>query len=276
MKLKSKVFNPGKKKLRFIPWWLILIYVIAAGAVSLDIYFMQRVTSKDNTLSQGKWDTPTPKATQTPVSTPTPAPETAAPTATLQALPASVLLDVPFLPQAPHRVWDALHKETCEEASLLMVAHFLNQEPAGTMDEIDAELKAMVAYEEANGYKVDLTMQELSQIAQNYLGLRADIIQNLETKDATLIKLYLAQGYPVIIPAAGRMLGNPNFTPPGPIYHNLVIKGYDQSGFISNDPGTWQGESYRYGFETIWNAIHDWNPTDILKGTPQILVVKKS
>jgi hypothetical protein len=156
-----------------------------------------------------------------------------------------------------------------------MVVHYWNKAGAGTMDEIDAELKALVAYEDANGYKIDLTMPEMVQITENYFHMSGEVVSNLGNKDVSVIKQYLAEGYPVIIPAAGRLLGNPHFSGAGPIYHNLVLKGYDAEGFISNDPGIWQGKSYRYGFSTIWNAIHDWNPSDILQGTPQFLVVKQ-
>ena len=75
------------------------------------------------------------------------------------------------------------------------------------------------------------------------------------------IKTAIAAGHPVIIPSAGRELGNPNFTGEGPIYHNLVIRGYTADGkFITNDPGTRKGEQYVYEQSVIMNAIHDWVP----------------
>src|SRR3990172_1100789 len=39
-----------------------------------------------------------------------------------------VLLDMPFLVQAPFAVWDPLHEDACEEASLIMVKHFFHKD----------------------------------------------------------------------------------------------------------------------------------------------------
>ena len=39
----------------------------------------------------------------------------------------------------------------------------------------------------------------------------------------------------------------------------LVIRGYTAKGFITNDPGTRNGEEYFYTEEVLFNAIHDWN-----------------
>ena len=63
----------------------------------------------------------------------------------------------------------------------------------------------------------------------------------------------------IIIPAAGRLLGNPYFQTPGPIYHMLVIRGYNATEFITNDPGTKRGDGFKYKYQTLINAIHDWD-----------------
>ncbi len=72
------------------------------------------------------------------------------------------------------------------------------------------------------------------------------------------MKNELAKGYPIIVPMAGRDLGNPYFSGEGPWYHALVIIGYDKTSFITNDPGTRRGEHYRYKYDVLMNAIHDW------------------
>ena len=79
----------------------------------------------------------------------------------------------------------------------------------------------------------------------------------------------LARGNLVLVPANGIKLNNPNFTPPGPDRHMLVIKGYDlDSGeFITNDPGTRKGEGYRYKEEIIMGAITDYPTGDHLQMT---------
>ena len=86
------------------------------------------------------------------------------------------------------------------------------------------------------------------------------------------IKKEIASGRPVIVPAAGRILPNPNFTPPGPKYHMLVIKGYNSTQFITNDQGTRKGDGFVYTYNSLLNALHDWDPGDILNGRKAVLV----
>ncbi len=56
----------------------------------------------------------------------------------------------------------------------------------------------------------------------------------------------------------------------------IVIIGYDEENFITNDPGTVRGEEYAYNQDLIMDAIHDWNggKQTILSGQKALLVVK--
>jgi hypothetical protein len=187
-------------------------------------------------------------------------------------LPEKVLLDVPFTVQAPFANWDALHEETCEEASLMMVRYFRAKESFGSPQAVDDELKALVAWETGRGYTYDVTVRELLRIARDYYSMtsgRVIVDPSLEQ-----IKTELSQGRPVILPAAGRLLENPNFTAGGPPYHMLVIRGYDKDGFITNDPGTRRGEGFRYSFANLMDAMHDWsgNKATITSGAKAVLV----
>jgi len=74
------------------------------------------------------------------------------------------------------------------------------------------------------------------------------------------------------VPAAGRELGNPNFTDPGPLYHMLVVRGYTENNFITNDVGTRKGENYQYKYDVLMNAIHDWNGGDVNNGQRVVIV----
>ena len=40
------------------------------------------------------------------------------------------------------------------------------------------------------------------------------------------------------------------------------IKGYDEEGFFTNDPGTLYGKNYYYSYQTIMNSAHDWNGSE--------------
>lgn len=188
---------------------------------------------------------------------PIPEPETPPPAA--QTTPSGVFVDydVAFASQAPFGVWDDVHGETCEEAAMVMaVYHFRGQSlTAHTMEQA---LLSLVKWEGDHGYSIDLTTQETVAV----LGAYFDYQTTLHTDVSIVaIKAELDQGNLVIIPAAGRELGNPYFTDPGPIYHMLVVRGYDETKkeFITNDPGTRRGEAYRYSYQTLLSAIHDWD-----------------
>ena len=57
----------------------------------------------------------------------------------------------------------------------------------------------------------------------------------------------------------------------------LVVRGFTSDGkFITNDPGTYRGEGYQYDFDTVMNAIHDWNGgEEITQGKKVALIVIK-
>ncbi len=187
-----------------------------------------------------------------------------------EELPSIKQLAVPFTVQAPLGAWDALHEEACEEASLLMVVAARNNQLFGSAAGAEAQIQELVHWETAHGYSVDVTVSELSRIAAERFNLPT--ARMIENPTVEIIKQEVAAGHPVIVPAAGRLLGNPNFTPPGPIYHMLVITGYTETAFVVNDPGTKRGENYPYAFEHILNALHDWNPVDITLGAKKVLV----
>lgn len=170
-------------------------------------------------------------------------------------VPAKLELPVLFAQQAPFANWDEVHEETCEEASMIMAARYFKNQPL-TEAIMEEELQKILKWQEERGYKVDATAEETVRMLIEYFGLEASI-----TKEVTAdkIKYELSQGNLIIVPAAGRELKNPNFKQSGPIYHMLVIKGYNDSEFITNDPGTRKGNGYRYPYETLLGAIHDWS-----------------
>jgi hypothetical protein len=190
------------------------------------------------------------------------------------SVPDEFNLDVPFTSQAPFAVWDEVHQETCEEASAYMVAAYY----AGVTGRIDPEtadkeLLRLVALErERFGYFEDTTAAETAALIADAYGLRAEVELDPTADD---IRAHVAAGRPVIVPAAGRLLGNPNFTGEGPPYHMLVIRGYVGDRFVANDPGTRRGEAYVYSEAVIMNAIHDWTGSldTIESGQKAVLVV---
>jgi hypothetical protein len=188
-------------------------------------------------------------------------------------IPDSVALDVPFTSQAPILDWSAPYNETCEEAALLMAEYFLRGEKL-SVEVANRELLNLVAWENQNGYAVDADTDEVADFARSYFGRKATVYSGA---DATIdnIRRLLVAGFPVIIPAAGQLLGNPNFTGAGPPYHMLTITGFRGDTFITNDPGTHNGEDYEYPAATIDNVLHDWNGSKdtILSGRRAFLVI---
>jgi hypothetical protein len=184
-------------------------------------------------------------------------------------LPTEALITVPYTRQAPFSVWDALHEDACEEASLLMVKHFLDGTKISDKQSIDNEIIDLVNFEEENGYQTSITLDELNAISKNKYGISGVVKKNITNND---IKKEIAAGKPVIVGAAGKILPNPYFRNGGPIYHMLVITGYDNTNFITNDPGTMKGDGFKYTFSDLYNAIHDWDPTNIMNGQKAYLV----
>ncbi len=196
--------------------------------------------------------------------------------ATSQAVtadPPSVLIEVPFAPQAPFANWDPLHEEACEEMSLIMVHHFLEGTPL-SLDDAEKELQAMIAWEQKHGYADDVSIEQLGMIASHLYGYSVRVINDVTAEN---LRHELANGHPVIIPVAGRELQNPYFSGAGPLYHMLVVTGYTEDGFITNDPGTKRGEQYLYKTDVLLSAIHDWVGVkeEIAKGPKKALVIEK-
>lgn len=190
-------------------------------------------------------------------------------------LPEEINLAVPFVSQAPSKNWDAVHEETCEEASALMVNGFYQEKKYSRL-QMEEELQKIIAWEKENlGFFEDTTAEETARMMRELFGLKgAVVIYDITIED---IKKELAAGRPVIIPAAGKILPNPYFSNGGPLYHTLVLKGYTKDGkFISNDPGTnTLGENFTYDFEALYKAAHDWVPGgDILTGRKAMIVVR--
>lgn len=184
-------------------------------------------------------------------------------------------LSVPFTSQAPTGDWNQPFQDACEEASVLMVKEYYAKNTARVIDPSAAtkSLLEMVTFEDTTlGYFLDTTVAETAIFAEKMYGFaKSEIIS-----DPTIAQLKerLNKGEPIIVPAAGRLLKNPYFTAPGPVYHMLVIRGYTKDNkFIVNDPGTKHGEAYVYAFETIMNAMHDWDAKDVLNGKKVVLIL---
>jgi hypothetical protein len=212
-----------------------------------------------------------PENTELQVSEKQPEPEPEKKTA--KTLPAEVNLKIPFTSQAPHQNWEMPYQHFCEEASVLMAVSYVKNQTIAGPDDADAKMRDIMEFEiKQFGYHEDTNITETATILRQHFNLSKVAVVDEPT--VLQIKTALAEGKAVIVPAAGRQLGNPNFQSPGPLYHMLVIKGYRKNGdFITNDPGTRKGADYVYRADTLMNAIHDWNGGNVETGKKVMIVV---
>jgi hypothetical protein len=197
-------------------------------------------------------------------------------TGPISALPVKTYLPVPFLCQAPYANWSQPWQDACEEACIIMAISYVKGDPV-TRKSGNLEILEMVGFQvKEYGGHYDLNAEQIAKLMKDYYKYdRIRVRYDVKTQD---IKGELAKGNVVIAPMVGRMLGNPYYTPPGPVYHNMLFKGYDdRSGeFIANDCGTKRGRNYRYKYQVAYNAIHDWtgDKKTIAQGRKAIVVVK--
>ncbi|HBO60378.1 TPA: hypothetical protein DD449_01680 [Candidatus Berkelbacteria bacterium] len=176
------------------------------------------------------------------------------------AIPKEYLIrNVPFISQAPFANWDELHDEACEEASLVIIDYYLSGKDLNA-DLAEKEIKEQVNWElNFFGSHRDLNTNEVVTLAENYYNMHNLTVKKINSIDD--IKKEISQNHLVIVPAAGRDLKNPNYRSPGPIYHMLVVSGYDENHFITQDVGTKRGQNYIYDEDVLFDAIHDWTGT---------------
>lgn len=192
-------------------------------------------------------------------------------------LPKEILLKVPFTPQAPTGNWDELHNEACEEASVLMANAFFAGDTRSTLspNEAEKEIEKLTQWQQENlGYYLSIDSEEVARMTKEVYGLKAEVLR--EFSEDTLKKA-LSENKLVLVPVNGRLLGNPYFKQPGPIYHMFVIKGYNKDTFIVNEPGTKRGKDYQYSYQTIRGAIGDYDHSkkETVSSRPAIVIVSK-
>ncbi|OGH71709.1 MAG: hypothetical protein A2921_02880 [Candidatus Magasanikbacteria bacterium RIFCSPLOWO2_01_FULL_43_20b] len=195
------------------------------------------------------------------------------------ALPPQYFISVPFTSQAPEKNWEQPWQDACEEAAVLMLDAYYknyNLSPLFAKDEI---LK-IIKWEEERGWGSSIEIEKVRELVERFVLLNHTITTSLHhariVNDPTVenIKKFVANGQPVLVVADGKVLPNPHFRNGGPVYHALIIRGYTETEFITNDPGTQFGRGFKYKYKDLLNAIHDWNGGDVKNGKRAVLVVE--
>lgn len=185
----------------------------------------------------------------------------------------NINLNVPFTSQAPLGDWAQPWQDACEEASVLMVDYYYQNKSLPSKEEVSGILKEMVSWQESNwGGHYNLTIAKLAEYIKATFNYETETIENLTSEK---LKFYLDKGQPIIVPANGKKLANPNFKNGGPEYHMLVVKGYVDDKFITNDPGTRLGADFIYSSENLLDSIADWNAQEQKANGSKIGIITK-
>ena len=180
-------------------------------------------------------------------------------------------LPIPFISQAPE--WDRNQpwQDACEEASIILAAHYVKWVAIDAQKMKAEVLKLVDIQNELFGDYIDTDLRQTQQLYEAYFSGSTKI---LETPTVEQIQAELDAGHPIVAPLAWKMLRNRYYTDGGPTYHMLVIRGYDENGFYTNDVGTRRGENYFYPYDTFMSALHDLvRDGDITTGQKRVLVV---
>jgi hypothetical protein len=194
--------------------------------------------------------------------------------------PQIILLDVPFLAQAPLGQWEnPTYQDACEEASLLTAILWVRGVKSISREEVTEELKKFADFEiEKYNNFYDHSTADTAQIMKDYFDYyNIEVREDISTED---IITELKIGNLVIVPINGQILKNPFYTPPGPDRHMLPIIGYDfeTEEFITNDVGTRHGEKFRYKKDILGASIRDYSTghkEPILEIKKTMIIVKK-
>jgi len=194
-------------------------------------------------------------------------------------LPDKHLIKTAFIPQSPEKNWDQPWQDACEEASLLTVK-FYYQEQSPDVPTILSDYQQIFSYEIQNNWPHDINLSKMAQISKDMFKLNPQIINDPTVE---IIKKYIAKDIPIIVTANGKTLfaENKHFKSGGPWYHSLVILGYDDntSKFIVHDVGTQFGAYYKYSYAVLFDSLHDLPATglkeQINSGDKKILVLLK-
>lgn len=184
-----------------------------------------------------------------------------------EAAPRRVVLDVPFVPQAPGGAWDdPVLADGCEEASALMAVSWARQQPvdAGT---VASSIYGAASYEQFRfGTHVDTSAADTAALIRDYLG-HPNVSVRYDVGTAEL-RGALRRGSALVVPVDGTVLANPNYRGAVP-RHMIVLRGYDDDlgTFLVNDPGTAQGAGITYSVATVGAALRDYRTGEHLPVT---------
>lgn len=171
--------------------------------------------------------------------------------------PVSAVLSIPYSVQAPNNNWKVF-ENACEEDAVLMYHLYLDGDTRADIPvaEADPALRTMEHWQVVNwGAEKDLTLDKTGQFAQAFYGYHYQLVP--ATQDS--ITSQIAAGHPVIVPVMTHSLQN-KYYGATTVYHEVLIKGYNADGVVTNDGGVMQGKNWFYSWSIIFSAIDAQTP----------------
>lgn len=183
----------------------------------------------------------------------------------------SKTLTIPHTSQAPYGYWGQPWQDTCEEASIVMVEAFYNNKKLNKKTARAKMLDLLKKKNKTFGWGLDENADKVVKIINKFYKWKAKVVKNPTIE---MLKEEIDNGRPIIVPAYGRALKNPHFKQGGPDYHMFVISGYndEKKEFIVQEPGTRYGLDFRYKYDTVMNAMHDFHGLNKTKTGPKAAI----
>ncbi len=189
-----------------------------------------------------------------------------------------VVLEVPYISEAPEGNWSGNWVNACEEATISMVAKFYAGDKEVSVANAKTTLQKLFDIEnKIYGNNRNTDAKQILELITDYSTFTASVKQNPTIGE---IKDEIIAGHPVISLHRGFDLKNPNipFSPTKSSYHTIVVVGFDdvKKEFITHDPGDEKdGTNHRYSYNDFMFSLHDYNKvTDKTDGVPTALFTK--
>lgn len=187
-------------------------------------------------------------------------------------------LNVPFTSQAPEGIWKRPWDMACEEATTAMIDLYYSGYDKEKIDVAKAKENIMRLVRIENnylGFNKDTNANQIVDIINKFLPWEARVVENPTLEQ---MRAELDAGRPLIAPTHARLLNNKYYNSGHLDYHVFVIIGYDDNTkeFIAHDPGTGKGLDYRYPYDTIMDALHDFlPPNNTVNGRKAVIFTNK-
>lgn len=193
--------------------------------------------------------------------------------------PKQLILDVPYINEAPDGKFSGNWKNACEEASMAMVEKYYSGINSVSVAEAKSVMQKLFDYQnKIYGSNHNSDAVRTAEIIKNVLSYNAEIKTDPTIRN---IKNQIINKQPVISLHYGFDLKNPNipFAINGSYYHMMVVVGYDDTTreFIVHDDGDQKnGTNYRYEYDLFMNSLHDYiYVTNTTNGPARVIFTSK-